>query len=137
VARSFLDALTRGSLQDEVCKICLETGQTVFLITHDVDEAIYLADKIVLMTNGPDARIAEIAVNPLSKTRKRGEVHHEPAYYAVPELGSPASAALQPGNPAGKRCCEWHAGSNDSGRHRREPRGERRPHFYVLKEESS
>jgi nitrate/nitrite transport system ATP-binding protein len=80
---SALDALTRGSLQDEVRKICLETGQTVFLITHDVDEAIYLADKIVLMTNGPDARIAEIVINPLSKTRKRGEVHHEPAYYAV------------------------------------------------------
>jgi nitrate/nitrite transport system ATP-binding protein len=80
---SALDALTRGSLQDEVRKICLETGQTVFLITHDVDEAIYLADKIVLMTNGPDARIAEIVINPLSKTRKRSEVHHEPAYYAV------------------------------------------------------
>jgi nitrate/nitrite transport system ATP-binding protein len=80
---SALDALTRGSLQDEVRRICLETGQTVFLITHDVDEAIYLADKIVLMTNGPDARIAEIAVNPLSKERRRDEVHHEPAYYAV------------------------------------------------------
>jgi nitrate/nitrite transport system ATP-binding protein len=80
---SALDALTRGSLQDEVRKICVETGQTVFLITHDVDEAIYLADKIVLMTNGPSARIAEIVINPLSKTRKRGEVHHEPAYYAV------------------------------------------------------
>jgi nitrate/nitrite transport system ATP-binding protein len=80
---SALDALTRGSLQDEVRKICLETGQTAFLITHDVDEAIYLADKIVLMTNGPDARIAEIVINPLSKTRKRGAVHHEPAYYAV------------------------------------------------------
>src|SRR5262249_15327604 len=73
---SALDALTRGSLQDEVRKICLETGQTVFLITHDVDEAIYLADKIVLMTNGPDARIAEIAVNPLSRGRKRDAVHH-------------------------------------------------------------
>jgi nitrate/nitrite transport system ATP-binding protein len=80
---SALDALTRGSLQDEVRKICLETGQTVFLITHDVDEAIYLADKIVLMTNGPSALIAEIVVNPLPKKRKRDEVHHEPAYYAV------------------------------------------------------
>jgi nitrate/nitrite transport system ATP-binding protein len=80
---SALDALTRGTLQDEVRKICLQAEQTVFLITHDVDEAIYLADKIVLMTNGPDARIAEIAVNPLSKTRRRNEVHHEPAYYAV------------------------------------------------------
>ncbi len=80
---SALDALTRGSLQDEVRKICLETGQTVFLITHDVDEAIYLADKIVLMTNGPEARIAEIVVNPLPKMRKRNEVHRHPAYYAV------------------------------------------------------
>jgi nitrate/nitrite transport system ATP-binding protein len=80
---SALDALTRGSLQDEVRKICLETGQTAFLITHDVDEAIYLADKIVLMTNGPDARIAEIVVNPLPKMRTRNEIHRHPAYYAV------------------------------------------------------
>src|SRR5882762_2208180 len=49
---SALDALTRGTLQDEVRRICLETGQTAFMITHDVDEAIYLADRIVLMTNG-------------------------------------------------------------------------------------
>jgi nitrate/nitrite transport system ATP-binding protein len=52
---SALDALTRGTLQDEVRRICIETGQTAFMITHDVDEAIYLADKIFLMTNGPGA----------------------------------------------------------------------------------
>jgi nitrate/nitrite transport system ATP-binding protein len=80
---SALDALTRGSLQDEVRKICLETGQTAFLITHDVDEAIYLADKIVLMTNGPDAKIAEIVNNPLPKERMRHEIHRHPAYYPV------------------------------------------------------
>src|SRR5262249_31916924 len=60
---SALDALTRGTLQDEVRRICLETGQTVFMITHDVDEAIYLADRIVLMTNGPGAVLAEIVDN--------------------------------------------------------------------------
>ncbi len=67
---SALDALTRGTLQDEVRRICAETGQTVFMITHDVDEAIYLADKIVLMTNGPGAVLAEIVENPLPKSAR-------------------------------------------------------------------
>ena len=80
---SALDALTRGTLQEEARRICRETGQTVFMITHDVDEAIYLADKIVLMTNGPDARVAEIVENPLPADRRHGEIHHDPNYYAV------------------------------------------------------
>lgn len=80
---SALDALTRGTLQDEVRRICLETGQTAFMITHDVDEAIYLADKIVLMTNGPGAVLAEVVENPLPKSRARTEVHRHPLYYAV------------------------------------------------------
>jgi nitrate/nitrite transport system ATP-binding protein len=80
---SALDALTRGNLQDEVRRICLDTDQTVFMITHDVDEAIYLADKIVLMTNGPQAMVAEIVVNPLPKDRQRHEVHKHPNYYAL------------------------------------------------------
>ena len=80
---SALDALTRGTLQDEVRRICQETGQTVFMITHDVDEAIYLADKIVLMTNGPGAVLAEIVENPLPKERARNDVHKHPLYYAA------------------------------------------------------
>src|SRR5436305_2133466 len=80
---SALDALTRGTLQDEVRRICLETGQTVFMITHDVDEAIYLADRIVLMTNGPGAKLAEIVDNPLPKERSRADIHRHPLYYAV------------------------------------------------------
>jgi nitrate/nitrite transport system ATP-binding protein len=80
---SALDALTRGSLQDEVRRICLTTGQTVFMITHDVDEAIYLADRIVLMTNGPDAMFAEIVDNPLPKDRQRADFHRHPLYYAT------------------------------------------------------
>ena len=79
---SALDALTRGTLQDEVRRICLETGQTVFMITHDVDEAIYLADRIVLMTNGPGAVLAEIVENPLPKERGRTDLHRHPLYYA-------------------------------------------------------
>jgi nitrate/nitrite transport system ATP-binding protein len=80
---SALDALTRGTLQDEVRRICLETGQTTFMISHDVDEAIYLADKIVLMTNGPGAVVAEIVENPLPKERKRIDLHKHALYYPL------------------------------------------------------
>jgi len=79
---SALDALSRGTLQDEVRRICLETGQTAFMITHDVDEAIYLADKIFLMTNGPGAVLAEVVENPL-KDRGRIDLHRHPYYYAL------------------------------------------------------
>ncbi len=80
---SALDALTRGTLQDEVLRICQATNQTVFMITHDVDEAILLADKILLMTNGPQARIAEIVVNTLPRVRSRHDIHHHPHYYRI------------------------------------------------------
>jgi nitrate/nitrite transport system ATP-binding protein len=80
---SALDALTRGSLQDEVRRICRTTGQTVVMITHDVDEAIYLADRIALMTNGPQAVIAEIVENPLPADRARSDIHRHPLYYPV------------------------------------------------------
>jgi nitrate/nitrite transport system ATP-binding protein len=80
---SALDALTRGTLQDEVRRVCVETGQTVFMITHDVDEAIYLADRVILMTNGPNAVLAEIVENPLPKERQRRDVHRHPLYYGV------------------------------------------------------
>jgi nitrate/nitrite transport system ATP-binding protein len=78
-----LDALTRGTIQDELLRICAETHQTVFMITHDVDEAILLADTILLMSNGPQARVAEIVRNPLPRARERATLHHEPLFYAV------------------------------------------------------
>jgi nitrate/nitrite transport system ATP-binding protein len=80
---SALDALTRGSLQDEVVSICAKTEQTSFMITHDIDEAILLADKIVLMTNGPEARICEIVENTLPRNRSRNDVHRHPNYYPI------------------------------------------------------
>ncbi len=78
-----LDALTRGSIQDELIGIVRETAQTVFMITHDVDEAILLADKIFLMSNGPGAVIAEIVENTLPRNRTRASLHHAPDYYAI------------------------------------------------------
>lgn len=78
-----LDALTRGTIQDELLRICRETQQTVFMITHDVDEAILLADKIFLMSNGPRARVAEVVVNTMPSDRQRATLHHDPQYYGI------------------------------------------------------
>jgi nitrate/nitrite transport system ATP-binding protein len=78
-----LDALTRGVIQDELLKIWSATGQTVFMITHDVDEAILLADKIFLMSNGPKARIAEIVQNTITRPRSRNDIHKDPQYYRI------------------------------------------------------
>ena len=78
-----LDALTRGTIQDELLRICAETKQTVFMITHDVDEAILLADRILLMSNGPQARVAEIVKNTMSRNRQRASLHHDPQYYRI------------------------------------------------------
>lgn len=78
-----LDALTRGTIQDELLKICDETHQTVFMITHDVDEAILLADRVLLMTNGPHARVAESVKISIPRPRERMQVVHDPAYYRI------------------------------------------------------
>jgi nitrate/nitrite transport system ATP-binding protein len=78
-----LDALTRGTIQDELLKIVQATHQTVFMITHDVDEAILLADKIMLMSNGPHAKIAEIVEVIMPRNRTRAGIHHDPQYYRI------------------------------------------------------
>jgi len=78
-----LDALTRGTIQEELVSICAATRQTVFMITHDVDEAILLADRVLLMSNGPGASIAESVLNPLPKPRHRQDIHHDARYYGT------------------------------------------------------
>ncbi len=78
-----LDALTRGTIQDELLKVWEETRQTVFMITHDVDESIFLADRILLMTNGPFARVAESVEITIPRPRNRIEIVEHPNYYAI------------------------------------------------------
>ncbi|MCX7960313.1 MAG: ABC transporter ATP-binding protein [Burkholderiales bacterium] len=78
-----LDALTRGALQDELLRMVQAARQTVFMITHDVDEAILLADRILLMSSGPRARIVEVVENTLPRSRTRADLHHDPQYYRI------------------------------------------------------
>jgi len=80
-----LDALTRGTIQDELLRICAETHQTVFMITHDVDEAILLADRVVMMTNGPRAKIGRVMEVPLPRPRTREALLTHPRYYELRE----------------------------------------------------
>jgi nitrate/nitrite transport system ATP-binding protein len=75
-----LDALTRAHLQDQVMQIHAELGNTVMMITHDVDEAVLLSDRIVMMTNGPSARIGEVLDVPLARPRRRLELADDPLY---------------------------------------------------------
>lgn len=78
-----LDALTRGTIQDELLKVWAGTNQTVFMITHDIDEAILLADRILLMTNGPFARVAESVDITIPRPRVRTDIVEHPNYYAI------------------------------------------------------
>lgn len=78
-----LDALTRGTIQEELLKVWSGTDQTVFMITHDIDEAILLADRILLMTNGPLARVAESVEITIPRPRVRTEIVENPNYYAI------------------------------------------------------
>jgi nitrate/nitrite transport system ATP-binding protein len=69
-----LDALTRAHLQDTVMGLHQKLGNTVMMITHDVDEAVLLSDRIIMMTNGPAAQIGEILTVPIARPRKRLEL---------------------------------------------------------------
>ena len=78
-----LDALTRGNLQRQVLDIWESHPQSVMMITHDVDEALYMADRIVLMTNGPAARIGEILEVPFPRKRNLQHLRELPEYYEL------------------------------------------------------
>ena len=76
-----LDALTRAHLQDELIRIVGQTGSTVIMVTHDVDEAVLLSDRIVMMTNGPAATVGDILEVDLPRPRDRLRLAEEPRYH--------------------------------------------------------
>jgi nitrate/nitrite transport system ATP-binding protein len=75
-----LDALTRARLQDELLAIVARTGSTVVMVTHDVDEAVLLSDRIVMMTNGPAATIGDVVTVPLERPRERVALAEDATY---------------------------------------------------------
>ena len=78
-----LDALTRPKLQQDVLEIWGQSPQAVMMITHDVDEAIFMSDRVVMMTNGPGAKIGKILDIPLPRPRDRYELRESREYYEL------------------------------------------------------
>lgn len=78
-----LDALTRGNLQEQLMQICEENQVTAVMVTHDVDEAVLLSDRIVMLTNGPGSKIGQILEVDIPRPRKRMEVVEHPSYYSL------------------------------------------------------
>lgn len=78
-----LDPITREELQEELLSIWQDHRITVLMITHDIDEALFLADRLVMMTNGPAAQIGEILDIPFSRPRNRAQITEDPRYYEL------------------------------------------------------
>ena len=78
-----LDAITKEELQEELLKIWNDHKCTVLMITHDIDEALFLADRLVMMTNGPHAKIGEVLDIPFARPRDRARIMEDPQYYQL------------------------------------------------------
>jgi len=78
-----LDALTRGNLQEKLMEIVEQNHVTTIMVTHDVDEALLLSDRVVMLTTGPEAHIGQILEVPIPRPRHRLEVVNHPSYYAL------------------------------------------------------
>lgn len=78
---SQLDSLTRFELQDTLLRVWEESGKTVVMVTHDVDEALYLADRLILMTDGPEAMVGDLFTVPFPRPRARAAVLGHPDYH--------------------------------------------------------
>ena len=78
-----LDAITKEELQEELLQIWNDHRCTVLMITHDIDEALFLSDRLVMMTNGPHANVGEIMTIPFSRPRDRDRIMEDPTYYQL------------------------------------------------------
>ncbi|GAB1538914.1 nitrate ABC transporter ATP-binding protein [Scytonema sp. NUACC21] len=78
-----LDAITREELQEELLKIWRKHRVTILMITHDIDEALFMADRVVMMTNGPAAKIGEILEIPFARPRNRARIMEDPKFYEL------------------------------------------------------
>jgi len=78
-----LDSLTRFEIQDTLLRVWEESRRVVVMVTHDVDEALYLADRLILMTDGPEATVGDVLTVPFSRPRVRADVLEHPDYLAV------------------------------------------------------
>ena len=78
-----LDAITKEELQEELLKIWRDHRCTVLMITHDIDEALFLSDRLVMMTNGPAANIGEVLDIPFTRPRNRSQIMEDPHYYEL------------------------------------------------------
>lgn len=76
-----LDAITKEEMQEELAQICLDHRCTVLMVTHDIDECLFLADRLAMMTNGPGAGIGEILDIPFPRPRDRAQIMEDPQYY--------------------------------------------------------
>lgn len=78
-----LDAITKEEMQEELSKICMEHRCTVLMVTHDIDECLFLADRLIMMTNGPAAGIGEVMDIPFARPRDRDRIMEDPEYYKL------------------------------------------------------
>jgi bicarbonate transport system ATP-binding protein len=78
-----LDAITKEEMQEEVSAIFMEHDSTVLMVTHDIDECLFLADRLVMMTSGPSAGIGQILDIPFERPRDRAQIMEDPRYYEL------------------------------------------------------
>jgi len=97
-----LDSLTRMELQDVLLQLLAEERKTVLMVTHDVDEALYLSDRVAMMTSGPAARLGGLLTIPFGRPRDRHTVLEHPQYYPLREelIGFLSGIGASPGGVA-------------------------------------